>query len=556
MRPNPGDLIGAKYRITRMIGDGGMGAVYEARHEVLGVPVALKFLHGELAKRPGLASRFLQEARVAAHIQSPHVARVTDVDTAADGSPYLVMELLSGESLQTLLDRETRLALQKAIDFALQILAGLEAAHAMNVVHRDLKPDNVFVTPGAGGPLLKLIDFGIAKLRATTEFQRGLTRAGVIMGTPEYMAPEQLFAADQVDLRADIYSMGVILFEMISGQRPSDGDDADQIIAKVMAGKVKKLAELVPDLPPGLASVIERATAPDREARLSNAFEFRQALAAFGVELSHAGRLAATLAQIAPMLTLASGSPPSEDFLPLSYARTSSAPPLSGALSADVARTLPPDATEPRGPYDTAALKGSTQRVSDDALQAARQSAGNMAVPSPAAHYPSVSPPQARKQSGLGWLFALVLGALVTGAAIVAVLLYERSRMPEEPSRTLETMPAATSLAPLAGPAPTGELAPSAVADHDRSSRPAPQTAGPRPKPDAGTVAQDAGTKPATSIVVLPIPIPLPSGFQIPSGLPTALPTVFPSAFPTTFPPLPGFAPPARTPESSPDGGN
>src|SRR5205814_1401753 len=132
-----GALISGKYRIVRLIGDGGMGTVYEARHEVLGHRVALKFLHADLAQRPGLTQRFLQEARVSATIQSPHVTHVTDVDTSQDGSPYLVMELLAGESLQAVLDRLGHVPVEQAIDFALQILAGLEAAHALGVVHRD-----------------------------------------------------------------------------------------------------------------------------------------------------------------------------------------------------------------------------------------------------------------------------------------------------------------------------------------------------------------------------------------------------------------------------------
>ncbi len=192
MRPNPGDLVGNKYRVARLIGDGGMGVVYEARHEVLGTAVALKFLHAELARRPGLASRFVQEAKVSASIQSPHVTRVTAVDSTAEGLPYMVMELLTGESLQQLLDRRRRLPVDQAVDFAVQIASGLEAAHALGVVHPDLKPDNVNNTPSTGGHLLKLLEFGIANLRESSEYNQGLTRPGANMGPPEYMAREQL----------------------------------------------------------------------------------------------------------------------------------------------------------------------------------------------------------------------------------------------------------------------------------------------------------------------------------------------------------------------------
>src|SRR4051794_39892563 len=160
MRPAPGDLISGKYRLLRLIGDGGMGSVYEARHEYLGTAVALKFLHPELALRPGLVARFLREARLSASIKSIHIARVTDVDQVSDGLAYLVMELLEGDSLTSILEREKRLPLETALDYTLQMLAGLEAAHAVGVVHRDLKPDNVFVVDTPRGPLVKLLDFG------------------------------------------------------------------------------------------------------------------------------------------------------------------------------------------------------------------------------------------------------------------------------------------------------------------------------------------------------------------------------------------------------------
>ncbi len=364
MRPNPGDVIGGKYRVVRLIGDGGMGAVYEARHEVLGSAVALKFLHAELAKRPGLSSRFLQEAKVSASIQSPHVTRVTDVDQTPDGSPFLVMELLSGESLQQLLDRKIKLPRDQAIDFALQILSGLEAAHALGVVHRDLKPDNVFITPSTGGPIVKLLDFGIAKLRASNEYQKGLTRPGAVMGTPEYMAPEQLYAADRVDHRADIYSLGAILYEMLTGERPAYGDDAPQIIAQVAQGKVKRIAEHDPSIPEGLAAVVHNAIAADKDQRYASAMDMRLALAPFAGQLSHAGRLAATPAPAsvipAPEAQVsAQARPPA----------TVDAPVLSGPAdtSGGVPPTLPPDdragALDTTAPQAGAPPRGSTQEA-------------------------------------------------------------------------------------------------------------------------------------------------------------------------------------------------
>src|SRR5215813_6557396 len=155
MRPKPGDLINGKYRLVRLIGDGGMGSVFEASHEVLGTTVALKFLHAELTRRPGLVQRFLQEARVSAQINSPHVVKVTDVDQTASGLAFIVMEYLEGRTLQALYEdlyREgRRLAYVEALEYAMQMLEGVEAAHATGIVHRDLKPDNVMITRGKRG---------------------------------------------------------------------------------------------------------------------------------------------------------------------------------------------------------------------------------------------------------------------------------------------------------------------------------------------------------------------------------------------------------------------
>src|SRR6185295_1135241 len=230
MRPQVGQVIHNKYRLLRLIGDGGMGSVYEARHEVLGMSVALKFLHPELSRRQGLVQRFLQEAKVSAQIQSPHVVRVSDVDQNENGQAFIVLEYLEGRTLQTLYEdlykAGQRLSYADALEYSMQMIEGVEAAHKTGIVHRDLKPDNVMITTGPkGAPLLKLLDFGIAKLKVTGELEKGLTRPGVIMGTPEYMAPEQAYSADAVDARADIFSLGVMVFEMLAGRRPVGGDD-------------------------------------------------------------------------------------------------------------------------------------------------------------------------------------------------------------------------------------------------------------------------------------------------------------------------------------------
>jgi len=546
-----GELISGKYRIVRLIGDGGMGTVYEARHEVLGSGVALKFLHADLAKRPGLTQRFLQEARVSATIQSLHVAHVTDVDTAQDGSPYLVMELLTGEGLQSMLDRHGKLQVEQAVDFALQILAGLEAAHAMGVVHRDLKPDNVFVTQSSGGPLLKLIDFGIAKLRASSEFTKGLTRAGVVMGTPEYMAPEQLLSAQTTDHRADIYSLGVMLFEMVSGLRPADGDDAEIIVAAVEAGRVRKLADVAPGLPDGLVRLIERATLPDREQRFESAAAMRLALAAFAGNLSHAGRIAASAEP-----QVAFSAPASAALLGL--------PANPPGPATNVPKTLPPDgpplSVSQLGAARTSLSQGMPMMSPLPHLATGTAMGGPGTAPfTGAAAYaptPYMMPPQqqARPKSRSGLVISALVVAVLGGGGAVGYAAYRAADnqrvVPPLPDIDAGAVPTGAESVeklnadnPLATPTP-----PSPIVKEPTGAKP--QASGGHSATSAGGAssggggstapASGGGGKPAT----FPFPFPIPSGIQIPTALPSSI--QLPPGI--TFPPgFPGFPPPANT---------
>jgi len=492
----PGDLIGGKYRLIRMIGDGGMGVVFEARHEALGTAVALKFLRAELAQTPGLAARFLREARVAANIASPHVAHVSDVDTAADGSPYLVMELLSGEPLQRLLDKQSKFPLAQAIDFALQILSGLEAAHAVSVVHRDLKPDNVFVTPGPNGPFLKLLDFGIAKVLEPSEGQRGLTRSGVVMGTAEYMPPEQLYAASDVDPRADLYALGVMLFEMLSGKRPAEGGDAEVIVGKVLSGQVFALEILEPNLPAGLVAVVRRAIAADREARFGSAKDLRQALEPYAHQ-----------------------APPE---------RTSGVP-----------KTLPPGTAM------------DNERVSHDVT--ARGSTEPAAAP--IAGGASWSPPQAgpgrvivrRKRRPIALFLALTLSVVAAIGAAVVLLLPQTGPEPEPtPPLNPPAEPSEAVITPLDQAPPTAP--PPALPNTPQQPGLGP---GPRPTTDAGATQADAGTGAIPTVPPFKLPSTFPPLPPLPSGFPTTLPSMFPP-FPSSFPGLP----PAQPVQPAKDGGS
>jgi serine/threonine-protein kinase len=285
MTIGPGSLVNGKYRLGRLLGEGGMGSIFEARHEFLGTEVALKFLHPALSSRPNIVARFVQEARVSANLKSPHVVSVVDVDQSPEGLAFLVMELLHGEPLSQRLAREPVLPVPLSLTIAVQILLALETAHGLGVVHRDMKPENVFLTdsPGAAGAtsdglLVKILDFGIAKLRSLGEVRAQLTRPGALMGTPEYMAPEQVFAAEAVDARADLYALGAMLFEMLAGRRPVQGDDPRIIATAVMSGQTPRLDAIARRVPPPIADVVAIALAPKPNDRFSSAVAMRQAI--------------------------------------------------------------------------------------------------------------------------------------------------------------------------------------------------------------------------------------------------------------------------------------
>ncbi|MEZ4374983.1 MAG: serine/threonine-protein kinase [Polyangiaceae bacterium] len=559
-RPQPGDVIRGKYRIIRLIGDGGMGTVYEAKHEVLGTPVALKFLHPELAKRPGLVSRFLQEAKVSASIQSPHVTRVTDVDQTEDGAAFIVMELLSGEPLQAVLDREHKLSRDRAIDFALQMLSGLEAAHALGVVHRDLKPDNVFITRTSGGPLLRLLDFGIAKLRETNEYKKGLTRPGAIMGTPEYMAPEQAYSADQVDHRADIYSMGAMLYEMLVGQRPANGEDAHMIISQVTTGRVKRITEYDQTIPEPLAEVIHKAMAPRPEERFASATEMRLALARYAGELSHAGRLAATPAPPSgdyPATEKTGGPPASKSTVPKTLPPEDEAPPaLVGTEQGDFGKggtqEVSPQVVQeqmrmtgmqpqsPYGPPPNAPVPGGTTpgAMGPGAMGPGAMGPGGMApgvpgpgmgMPGPLGGPPGYYPQPPRKKGGKGIIWLLLTVMLGAGAAAAVIVVTQQDDDTPAALPTIDTAPNTTVAPENTSPTPTpptatGEPIPDPTSTS--TSRPSNPSNPKPPKADAG--APDAGA-------------PQIPPFTLPSTLP-AIPSTLPP-FPTNLPQIPGLPP-------------
>jgi serine/threonine-protein kinase len=275
-------VVGGKYRLVRLLGEGGMGAVYEARHDMIGRRFAVKFLHAALAGHAEILARFRREAQSAGSLENENIAAVTDFGSADDGAPYIVMEYLDGEDLARILARTGPLSPTRAAHILIQVCRGLVAAHGRGIVHRDLKPENLLVQQrGDGGDLVKILDFGIAKLRATENQADSGTRTGVTLGTPYYMSPEQARGQKELDERADIYALGVILFELLSGQKPYSGDNYNAILYAILMQPAPRIETLRADLPPGLADLVHRAMAPEANDRFSSAAELAQALSPF-----------------------------------------------------------------------------------------------------------------------------------------------------------------------------------------------------------------------------------------------------------------------------------
>ncbi len=282
-RPHPtrlGEVVGGKYRIVRLLAAGGMGAVYEAQHAVVKRRFAVKFLHPELAVRRDILARFQREAEAAGALESENVAAAVDFGIAADGTPYIIMEYLVGEGLAELLEREGRLPAARATDLVAQACRGIEAAHRAGIVHRDLKPRNLFVCRRQDGTdLVKVLDFGVAKLQALDE-NTTATRTGAVLGTAAYMAPEQARGDKQIDHRADLYALGAILYELVSGRRPHPGESHNAILYHISTQPVVPLETVDPGLPAALVEAATRALAHDPEARFASAAELADALGA------------------------------------------------------------------------------------------------------------------------------------------------------------------------------------------------------------------------------------------------------------------------------------
>jgi len=282
-----GQVLGS-YRLIGELSSGGMGTIYRAQHELLGRSAAVKLLRAELTANEELLERFFNEAKAATAIRHPGIVEVYDFGYADDGRAYLVMELLDGEDLGERIKRCGRLSEAETEKIGRQIAGALRAAHAKGIVHRDLKPDNVFLVPDADGrgDRVKVLDFGIAKLLDLSPTSVRHTQTGALMGTPLYMAPEQAQAASEIDHRADLYSLGCMLYEMLAGQPPFVAEGAGEIIALQLFAPPEPPSRRLTALHPGLDAIVMRLLEKEPGARYQHAVEVHDALQALRGKLS------------------------------------------------------------------------------------------------------------------------------------------------------------------------------------------------------------------------------------------------------------------------------
>src|SRR3954471_7195160 len=307
-----GQILGGKYRIDRVLGAGGMGMVVAATHLQLDERIAIKFLLPEALANPEAVARFGREAKAAVKIRGEHVARVIDVGTFDNGAPYMVMEHLDGRDLAALIHERGALAPADAVDAVLQACEALAEAHALGIVHRDLKPANLFMVRRPDGtPSIKVLDFGISKLTAPGA-DHSMTKTSAVMGSPLYMSPEQMTASRGVDARTDIWALGVVLYELLTGRVPFRAETLPEVCGLILTAAPSPVRDFSPGVPEGLQSVVLRCLEKDRERRYSNVSQVAQALAPFGSRAT-----SRSVERISRIL----GAPQVEDFAPLSQAQ-------------------------------------------------------------------------------------------------------------------------------------------------------------------------------------------------------------------------------------------
>ncbi|WP_434046421.1 MULTISPECIES: serine/threonine-protein kinase [Sorangium] len=545
-----GDVLAGKYRVEQIVGAGAMGMIVAAWHLELDQRVAMKFLHAPGTDTGGgdPAERFRREARALARIKSEHVARVLDVGSLQAGLPYMVMEFLDGNNLSEEIRARGPLPVMESVGYMLQVLEAMAEAHAAGIVHRDLKPANLFLARRPdGGRIIKVLDFGISKaLLGITRDELSLTKTATLLGSPLYMSPEQVRSAREVDARADIWSLGVILYEMLTGRTPYNGDSVPQLFSALLYESPFTVAQIRPDVPPDLDAAVMHCLAKEREQRWRNVGDLAAALLAFGPPGSH---VHADRARRVLGLQDTGGSRPSIQSQP-------SLPPgvMHGSAPGAGARLSAPYLQSHGGAHAAGAPVSMAPGGAQDAGARLSVPQGGPLPASAAETGPTVNswsnsgqlPRAGRKGAAIG--IALAGGASLAAIAIAAVLLL-RSGPPaggEQPAaRAAELPPGTAAEGPARGAAP--EPAKPAAAEATAAEATAGATAADATAADAtadATAAEATAAPPAASSASARPPTAPATPGAAPAGQPGAPPTS-PAARPAERP-QPG---PAARPE-------
>jgi serine/threonine protein kinase len=343
-------LVAGKYRVTDLLGRGGMGSVWAGIHTTLSTRVAVKFIDVEHASSREARQRFENEARAAASLRSKHVVEVYDHGVTEDGRPFIVMEFLDGEPLDRRLDRIGRMHPKDAARIVGQVCRALAKAHAVGIVHRDLKPENVFLVwdDEDGADVAKVVDFGIAKFTDSVAASSSATRTGSVLGTPYYMSPEQARGLRTVDFRSDLWSVGVIVFRCMTGRLPFEGEAVGDVLVKLCTAPLPVPSELLPDLPPGFDAWMARALTREPERRFQSAAELGSSLAAVCGLTGPLTSNSSGDAFSAVHMPLNQGTPHVTPFAATTPSPALTPPALHGTTGAPITQTPTPRAEKPR----------------------------------------------------------------------------------------------------------------------------------------------------------------------------------------------------------------
>jgi eukaryotic-like serine/threonine-protein kinase len=462
-----GELLEGKYRVDRLLGEGGMGAVYEAEHTLIGRKVAVKVLHGDTLDHPDAFERFQREARASTAVKHPSIIEVTDMGATPSGHPFLVMEFLEGHPLSHHISTSGRLSLGRISAILLQVLDALTAAHAKGIVHRDLKPDNIFITEGADVPdFVKVLDFGISKFLQPENIKGvTLTQAGIVLGTPSYMAPEQAMGKKDVDHRVDLWAVGVILYEALTGTLPYVGENYNEILSAILLKRPTPPRELIPDLLPEIERVILKGLAFERDDRYQRADEFAADLRALAADFDDSN-----VTHVYVSKSVDARLKPPDDAAPKLTPTAAPAPALDAATQ-QLARQ---DSTErPTNPLQSSpeperaqerpvTLPSSELELLED--DTAIVSPGPAAAPSlpPTLHAAPAAGDRSRAR--LLWIAVMVVGIALAGVALIIVVTADEPDAATEP--TAPELPAPSKSSPSTSsiaPTPVGHETPRAT---------------------------------------------------------------------------------------------